>query len=133
MYLELCGELQLQGEDADGRYCAPFRPERYPAALLNESEVPLYLLVEALAQVGCRASAREFFAGARTIPVQVNSLRAGRKVLADQVGCTLTASVQPKGAMAVADCELVDASGEVVASATLWCAVLKTEEKERGA
>ncbi|WP_338553882.1 hypothetical protein [Paenibacillus sp. KS-LC4] len=119
MYLSLCGAVELENQ----RYRAIFHPERYMPFLEGgqAGAIPLYIMIEALAQISCRASSTAFFGGARTIPVQIKNVRYVKQIFDSYpVGeLVLSADVGQKGKFALADCKLETAEGEMIVEAAI--------------
>jgi hypothetical protein len=112
-FLGLCGPLEPDGPDA---FRAPFLAESYRARRdpgAPEAEVPAYLLIEAMTQMACRASARQLFDGRRTVPAQIANLRlSGASLRADYA---LLARVGERHGFAHVTCRLVSGDGRVAA------------------
>jgi hypothetical protein len=114
-FLGLCGPQ----EEASGKITARLRPDRYcvrrdPA--LAEGGIPIYLIVEAMAQHACRASSRALFGGRRAMLAQISDLTLS--IIALDEPCHLTATVAGRGELARVECKLLGANGATLAAGT---------------
>jgi hypothetical protein len=122
-YLSLCGTIELR----EGWYEAPLQQHLYRYERMREQRpvtLPVYLILEALAQIGCRAASRALDTSARIIPVQLRQCKFELEhALSD--GCyRLRASSKDIGRATVLLTELLSEREERIASAELWVSVM---------
>ncbi|EFM11527.1 hypothetical protein PaecuDRAFT_1975 [Paenibacillus curdlanolyticus YK9] len=122
-YLKLCGAIAHNGQ----RYDAPFQPDVYPhdrKATSVRKALPLYLIIEALAQIGCRSAAEALHTTARIIPVQLRNFRMEKEVAQGDGPYRLQAALKENGRQIALDTLLIDSRGNTAVSAELWVSVM---------
>jgi|GEM_PF-2139015 hypothetical protein len=122
-YLSLCGTIERR----DGWYEAPLQQQlyRYERKGAYQSEMlPLYLILEALAQIGCRSAAQELHTNARIIPVQLRKCSFELEHAPQEGNYRLRASCKDNGRQTVMLTELLSGQQKTIASAELWVSVM---------
>jgi hypothetical protein len=128
-YLDLCGEQRVR----NGVFVAPLRPESYRAEHdpeFAEAGIPVYVLVEAMAQHACRASGTVLFEGRRAVPAQITDLVLAPVPAGGEY--TLVATVGSRGQFGSVRCELRDTQGAVLASGTFMTSAITAAIEPRG-
>ncbi|MCL1702981.1 hypothetical protein [Lysinibacillus sp. Bpr_S20] len=120
MYLKICGPLNK----LEGKYQAEFHPDQYKTSP-SSIHVPLFIILEGLAQIGCRASSIELFNNKSTFPIQFNNLVYHSSNYIDVVSnnrknLLLHAEVKKKGQIGIAYCSLLSKQNELIISMNIW-------------
>lgn len=116
MYMELCGSIKFDVEQCSANFqYEPYLSSSKWAMSLNV--IPLYVIVEAMAQISCRTCSIKFFSSKRTVPVQIKDLLIHAPVIKKTQTLKLTNKVEQKGMFAISECKLVDETNRLLASA----------------
>lgn len=121
MYLQICGEI----EKTTNMYQSKFRPNLYKVNPQID-EVPLFIIIEGLAQIGCRSISRELFNAQSVFPIQFNNLDIEgnlKSVRFDNEELILTSIVHQVGKMGVAQCNLQTKQGKILVKIEVWGSV----------
>lgn len=126
MYLDLCGKI----EKKEDTFTALFHQDLSNIELRND-ELPVFLIMEGLVQISCRAASQSLFNNKPCFPASINQFRYSDhvdKIDMKEEGLRFATAIENRGSYGVSMCKLLNRNNDIIVDAEVWVAVREGNE-----